>query len=69
MNQGHISAEVDAMSDEQFLTKIKLMIDGKITQAGMLLLGNSDFDYMFQTSRALCGGCMSRTEWIKIIKF
>ena len=33
MNQGHISAEVDAMSDEQFLTKIKLMIDGKITQA------------------------------------
>lgn len=69
MNQKHISAEVDAMSDEQFLTKFKLMIDGIITQAGMLLLGNSDFDYMFQTARALCGGCMSRTEWIKIIKF
>ena len=69
MNQEHISAEVDAMSDEQFLTKFKLMIDGIITQAGMLLLGNSDFDYMFQTARALCGGCMSRTEWIKIIKF
>ena len=53
MNQEHISAEVDAMSDEQFLTKMKLMIDGKITQAGMLLLGNSDFDYMFQTAPSI----------------
>ena len=48
MNQEHISKEVDAMTDEQFLTKIKLMIAGKITHAGMLLLGNSDYDYMFQ---------------------
>ncbi len=43
MNQEHISKEVDAMTDEQFLTKIKLMINGKITHAGMLLLGNSDY--------------------------
>ena len=50
MNQGHISKEVDAMTDEQFLTKIKLMIGGKITHAGMLLLGNSDYDYMFQSA-------------------
>ena len=50
MNQQHISKEVDAMSDEQFLTKIKLMIGGKITHAGMLLLGNSDYDYMFQSA-------------------
>ena len=49
MNQEHISEEVDAMSDEQFLTKIKFMINGKITHAGMLLLGNSDYDYMFQS--------------------
>jgi ATP-dependent DNA helicase RecG len=40
MNQEHISQEVDVMTDEQFLTKIKLMINGKITHAGMLLLGN-----------------------------
>lgn len=53
MNQEHISAEVDGMSDEQFLTKIKLMIDGKITHAGMLLLGNSDFDYMFQSAPSI----------------
>lgn len=42
MNQEHISKEIDTMSDEQFLTKLKLMISGKITHAGMLLLGNSD---------------------------
>lgn len=53
INQEHISEEVDTMSDEQFLTKIKLMIEGKITHAGMLLLGNSDFDYMFQTAPSI----------------
>ncbi|MDE7251096.1 MAG: transcriptional regulator, partial [Lachnospiraceae bacterium] len=53
MNQEHISKEVDAMSDEQFLTKIKLMIGGKITHAGMLLLGNSDYDYMFQSAPSI----------------
>lgn len=53
MNQEHIFKEVDAMSDEQFLTKIKLMIGGKITHAGMLLLGNSDYDYMFQSAPSI----------------
>lgn len=53
MNQEHISKEVDAMSDEQFLTKLKLMINGKITHAGMLLLGNSDYDYMFQSAPSI----------------
>lgn len=53
MNQEHISKEVDDMTDEQFLTKIKLMINGKITHAGMLLLGNSDYDYMFQSAPSI----------------
>lgn len=53
MNQEHISKEVDVMSDEQFLTKIKLMINGKITHAGMLLLGNSDYDYMFRSAPSI----------------
>lgn len=53
MNQEHISEEVDAMSDEQFLTKIKLMINRRITHAGMLLLGNSDYDYMFQSAPSI----------------
>ena len=53
MNQEHISEEVDVMSTEQFLTKLKLMINGKITHAGMLLLGNSDYDYMFQSAPSI----------------
>ena len=53
MNQEHITEEVDAMSDEQFLTKVKLMIEGKITHAGMLLLGNSDYDYLFYSAPSI----------------
>lgn len=43
-NREHVSAEVDKMTDEQFLTKLKLLVDGKLTNAAMLLLGNSDHD-------------------------
>lgn len=46
MNQDHISKEVDAMSDEQFLAKVKLIINDKVTNAGMLLLGSADYDYL-----------------------
>lgn len=46
MKQEHISKEVDAMSDEQFLSKVKLIINDKVTNAGMLLLGSADFDYL-----------------------
>lgn len=44
----HIIEEVNAMSDEDFLTKIKLLINGRVTNAAMLLLGNEDFDYLFE---------------------
>ncbi len=49
MKRPHIIEEVNQMSDEEFLTKIKLLIDGKVTNAAMLLLGNEDYDYMFET--------------------
>lgn len=49
MNRPHITEEVDAMSDEEFLTKMKLIQGGKVTNAAMLLLGNEDFDYVFTT--------------------
>jgi len=48
-NRKHISAEVDAMSDEDFLTMLRLMIDGELTNAAMLLLGNPFFDNMLET--------------------
>ena len=49
MNRPHITEEVDRMTDEQFLTKLKLMIDGQITNAAMILLGSEDYDYLLST--------------------
>lgn len=39
--------ELEKLDDISFLNKIKITIDGKITKAAMLLLGKSDFDYLF----------------------
>ena len=50
MGKPHISEEVDNMSDEEFLIKLKLIINGKITNAAMLLLGNEDRDYLFASA-------------------
>ena len=50
MNRAHITEEVDTLDDEAYLTKIKLMIDGKVTNAAMLLLGNQEFDYLFPSA-------------------
>ena len=49
MKSPHIIEAVDKMTDEEFLTKIKLMVNGRITNAAMLLLGNEDYDYLFET--------------------
>lgn len=46
MNRSHITEEVDNITDEEFLTKTKMMLNGKITNAAMLLLGNEDFDFI-----------------------
>lgn len=47
MKRPHIIEEVDEMTDEEFLTKIKLIINGRVTNAAMLLLGNEDYDVYF----------------------
>lgn len=46
MGKPHIAEEVDAMTDEQFLHKLKLMQGGQVTNAAFLLLGNADYDYL-----------------------
>lgn len=38
------------MTDEEFLTKLKLMQNGKLTNAAMLLLGDEDYDYLFASA-------------------
>lgn len=53
MDRPHISEEVDAMTDEEFLTKIKLMKDGRVTNAAMILLGNPDYDSLFENAPSL----------------
>ena len=49
MQRDHISEEVDHQTDEQFLTQLKLIINGKVTNAAMVLLGREDCDYVFDT--------------------
>ena len=53
MDRPHISEEIDAMTDEEFLTKIKLMRDGRVTNAAMILLGNPDYDSLFESAPSL----------------
>lgn len=48
-NSTHISQEIDGLSDEEFLTKIKLVIDGRLTNAAMILLGSSEYDYLLDS--------------------
>lgn len=50
MNRSHITQEVNQMTDEEFLTKLKLMQNGKLTNAAMLLLGDEDYDYLFASA-------------------
>ena len=53
MNRSHISEEIDAMSDEEFLTKLKLMKSGQVTNAAMVLLGSSEHDDVFEKAPSL----------------
>ena len=47
MNRDHISEEIDAMTDAEFLTKLKLIKDNKVTNAAMVLLGSPAHDDAF----------------------
>lgn len=48
-NQGkEIANEIDELTDEEFLNKAKVTINGKITKAAMLLLGKNENDYLIE---------------------
>ena len=49
VNENSARDEIDHLSDEEFLTKIKLMVDGKLTNAALLLLGSAEHDNLFAT--------------------
>ena len=44
----HVTEEINGMSDEEFLTKLRLIVDGKLTNAAMVLLGNSEYCHLVQ---------------------
>lgn len=44
MRRPHISEEIAELSDEEFLEKLQLIRQGKVTNAAMLLLGRADCD-------------------------
>lgn len=48
MNKPHITEEINKLTDEEFLTKLKLMQDGCLTNAAMVLLGNSDYTNLME---------------------
>lgn len=62
MAQELISKEVDGMSDEQFLTKMKLLIGGKVTNAAMLCWKILILTICSQPLQVLCDVSMVRTE-------
>ena len=39
--------EIDQWSDAEFLAKTKLTVDGKLTNAALLLLGKEEYDHLF----------------------
>lgn len=53
MNKPHISEEIDGLTDEEFLTKLKLMVGGKVTNAAMLLLGSAENDNLFDSAPSM----------------
>lgn len=51
-----IADEIDNMSDIDFLNKVKVTLNGKITYTAMLLIGKNDDDY-------LMNGYIARMTW------
>ena len=65
MNRPHIAEEVDDLSDEEFLTKIRLMVDGKVTNAAMILLGKAEYDTVFQSMPSMMWRLIEKDGTIK----
>lgn len=47
INKKSLIEEIDKLDNISFLNKIKMTMNGKITKAAFLLLGKSEYDYMF----------------------
>lgn len=65
MNQPHISEEIDGLTDEEFLTKLKLMVDGRVTNTAMLLLGNAEYESLFDSTPSMMWRLISSDGTVK----
>lgn len=65
MGRPHISAEIDGLTDEEFLTKLKLISDGKVTNAAMVLLGKQEDDNLFENAPRIMWRLISEAGTIK----
>ena len=48
--KAHVNEELKSLSDEEFLTKLKLIINKKLTNAAMVMLGKSEYDYLLDAA-------------------
>lgn len=64
-NREHIAAEIDRMTDEEFLTKLKLVSNGKLTNAAMVLLGNPDYDNLLDTPARVMWRLYGSSDMVK----
>ena len=65
MDQEHISEEIDDLTDEEFLGKLKLIRDGQVTHAAMILLGSAEHDDLFENPPRLMWRLFGADDEIK----
>ena len=65
MVEGSAKSEVDTFTNEEFLSKLKLMVDGKLTNAALLLLGDPNYEYLFATPPKMMWRLYGTDETVK----
>jgi len=50
INKPHLTDEINSLSDEEFLTKLKLIINKRLTNAAMVMLGKNEYDYLLDAA-------------------
>jgi len=48
-NRNHVNLEIDKMGDEEFLSQVQLLVNGQLTNAAMVLLGDPNYDRVLGT--------------------
>jgi ATP-dependent DNA helicase RecG len=49
-NKAYLNEELNSLSNEEFLTKLKLIVNKKLTNTAMVMLGKSEYDYLLDAA-------------------